>query len=85
MLSFKNYSRSMRVPFVIYADFESCIKPVVTCQPNPNMSFTSKIQKHIPMSFCIYVKCFDDSVYASRLVTYTAKNENDDVGQIICR
>ena len=34
------------------------------------------------MSFCIYVKCFDDNVYAPCLVTYTAKNENDDVGQI---
>ena len=27
MLSFNHYNRSMRVPFVIYADFESCIKP----------------------------------------------------------
>ena len=29
MLSFKNYNRSMRVPFVVYADFESCIKHLI--------------------------------------------------------
>ena len=46
VLHFKNYNRSMRVPFVIYADFESCIVPVDTCQPNPNKSYTNKIQKN---------------------------------------
>ena len=40
MLSFKNYNRSMRVPFVVYADFESCIKPLDTCQPKTNESYT---------------------------------------------
>ena len=32
-LSFRNYNRSLRVPFTVYADFESIIKPVDTCQP----------------------------------------------------
>jgi len=84
-LSFENYKRSMRVPFVIYADFESSIKPIDSCQPNPNESFTRKIQKHIPISFCINVKCFNDSIYAPRLVTFTAETEDDDVGQIFCK
>ena len=82
MLSFKNYNRSMRVPFVVYADFESCIKPLDTCQPKTDESYTNKIQKHIPISFCIYVKCFDDNVYTPHTVTFTAENEDDDVGQI---
>jgi len=72
----------MRVPFVIYADFESYIKPIDTCQPNPNDSYTNKHQKHIPMSFCIYVKCIDNSVYTRPQITYIAGNEDDDVGQI---
>ena len=82
MLRFKNYNRSMRVPFVIFADFESSIKPLDTCQPKTNESYTNKIQKHIPISFCIYAKCFDDSVYTPHMVTFTAENEDDDVGQI---
>jgi len=43
MLGFKNYSRSMRHPFVVYADFESFIKPIDTCQPDPSKSYTKNI------------------------------------------
>ena len=31
MLKFKNYHRGEKVPFIIYADFESCIKSIHTC------------------------------------------------------
>src|SRR5688572_8188977 len=82
MLSFKNYYRKMRVPFVVYADFESFIKPIDTCQPNPNTSYTNKYQKHVPSSFCYYIKCFDDDLYSQAPVTYTAENDDDDVAQI---
>ena len=82
VLCFKNYNTSMRVPFVIYADFESCIKPLDTCQPQTNESYTNKIQKHMPISFSIYVKCFDDSVCTPHAVTFAAENEDDYVGQI---
>ena len=30
MLKFKNYKNSMRVPFIVYADFESFNKPIDT-------------------------------------------------------
>jgi len=48
---FKNYNRSMRVPIVIYADFESFIKPISTCQSDPRKSYTNKYQKHVTCSF----------------------------------
>ena len=82
MLSFKNYYRKMRVPFIVYADFESFIKPIDTCQPNPNTSYTNKYQKHVPSSFCYYIKCFDDDLYSQDPVMFTAENEDDDVAQI---
>ncbi len=47
-LSFENYNRSMRVPFIVYADFESFIKPIDTCGPNPKNSYTKQYQKHTP-------------------------------------
>ena len=81
-LSFKNYNRSMRVPFIVYADFESFIKPIDTCEPNPKNSYTKQYQKHTPSSFCYYIKCFDDEVYYQNPVTYTATTENEDVAQI---
>ena len=82
MLSFKNYNRSMRVPFVVYADFESIIKSIDTCQPDPRTSYTKPYQKHIPSSFCYYIKCFDDDVYSQEPVSFTAKSEDDSVAQI---
>ena len=74
-----NIERSMRVPFVVYADFESFIKPINTCDPDEKQSFTKQHQKHAPSSFCYYIKCFDDTVYKGKLVTYTASSETDDV------
>ena len=69
----------MRVPFVIYADFESYITPINTCGPDEKQPFTKQYQNHIPSSFCYYIKCFDDTVYKGKLVTYTAMSETDDV------
>ncbi|KAL4153311.1 hypothetical protein QTP88_001144 [Uroleucon formosanum] len=55
-LEFQNYNHSLRVPFVIYADFECTLKPIYTCQPNDTESFTKCYQKHIPNNFCYYIK-----------------------------
>ena len=82
ILSFKNYNRSMRVPFIVYADFESFIKPIDTCRPSPENSYTKQYQKHTPSSFCYYIKCFDDEVYYQNPVTYTASTDNEDVAHI---
>ena len=76
-LKFKNYNRSLRVPFIVYADFESFIEPIHTCQPDPNTSYTKQYQKHTPSSFCYYIKCFSDDVYKHEPVSYVA--ESDDV------
>ena len=78
-LKFNHVERSMRVPFVVYADFESYIKPINTCSPNEKQSFTKQYQKQIPSSFCYHIKCFDETVYKGKLVTYTAMSETDDV------
>jgi len=43
ILGFKNYNRLMRHPFVVYADFESFIKPTDTCQPDPGKTYTKNI------------------------------------------
>ena len=72
----------MRVPFIVYADFEAVTKPG---QPNPEQSYTKQYQKHIPSSFCYYIKCFDDTAYEGKPVTYTAENEDDDVAQIFLK
>ena len=62
MLMFKNYHRSERAPFMVYADSESLNKPIHSCEPDPEKSYTKKYQKHEPISFSYYIKCFDDTV-----------------------
>ncbi|XP_065639495.1 uncharacterized protein LOC136072263 [Hydra vulgaris] len=71
ILEFTNYNRSMKVPFVIYADFESFIKPIDTCTPNPDESYTNNTKN-------IHQKTIGHSI----LATFTADSEDDDVAQI---
>ena len=76
-IKFKNYLYSERAPFAIYADFESILKPLDTCKPNPNKSYTLKYNKHEPVSFVYYIKSFNESVYKSKLRSYVKENEED--------
>ena len=76
-IKFKNYLHSERAPFVIYADFESLLKPLDACEPDPNKSYTLKYQKHEPLSFVYYIKSFDESVYKSEKRIYIKENEED--------
>ena len=61
---FKNHDRSMRVPFIVYADFESFTPQLSTCQLNSEKSYTKQYQKHILSGFCYHIKCFDDTVFS---------------------
>ena len=74
MLKYKHYHRSKKVPFIVYADFEPYIKPMQSCYPNPEISYTKQYQKHEPSSFCYYIKCFDGGVCKSKLVSYTGED-----------
>ena len=75
MLKFVKYYRGERVPFVIYADFECCINSIHTCDLNPESSYTKQYQKHEPISFYYYIKCFDSKVYLPiRERSYTEKD-----------
>ena len=76
-LRFKNFYRSEKAPFVIYVDFESLIKPMDSCNPDQNKSYTMKYQKHEAISFCYYIKSFNENVYKSRLRQYTKTNDKD--------
>ena len=74
ILKFENYYKGERLPFIIYADTESLIKPIQTCEADPEKSYTKKYQKHEPISFSYYIKCFDDNVFKPRLRSYTGED-----------
>ena len=71
-IKFKNYNHSLRVPFVIYADFECLLHNINTCQPNPEKSYINKYQKHYPISFTYYVKYSNG--YYKKPVTYIGED-----------
>ena len=76
-LRFKNFLHFEKAPFAIYADFESLIKPMDNCDPDPNKSYTKKYQKHKPISFSYYISSSIDGVYKPILRKYTKTKEED--------
>ena len=76
-LRFKNFLHSEKAPFAIYADFESLIKPMDNCDPDPNKSYTKKIQKHEPISFSYYIYSSIDGVFKPVLRKYTKTKPED--------
>ena len=59
ILEFKNFKHSMHVPIVVYADFECLTKPIESCKPNLDHSYTEQYQKHEPSGFCFNIVCDD--------------------------
>ena len=61
-IKYNHGEKSMKLPFVIYADLESLLEKMSTCQNNPNKSSTTKINKHTPSGYSIFTHCsFDES------------------------
>ena len=72
----------MRVPFIVYADFESFTPQLSTCQPNPDKTYTERYQKHTFSGFCYHIKCFDGTLYSQEPVTFVKEFSDDDVAKI---
>ena len=76
-LRFKKFLHSEKAPFAVYADFESLIKPMDNCDPDPNKSYTKKYQKHEPISFSYYINSSIDGVFKPVLRKYTKTKPKD--------
>ena len=50
-MAFQNFHKQMKAPYVVYADFESIVKKIHTCEPSNKKSFTVKTEKHEPCGF----------------------------------
>lgn len=73
ILQFENIEKQLRIPFIIYADFESILEPLHTVEPNPEKSYSVKCYQHEPYSFAYYIKCsFNDDL--SKLEIYRGEN-----------
>ena len=61
-IKYNHGEKSMKLPFVIYADLECLLEKMSTCQNNPNKLSTTEINKHAPSGYSIFTYCsFDES------------------------
>ena len=81
ILNFQNHYKKIPIPFVVYADFECFTKPINSCQPNPNCSFTQEYQKHEPSGYCLYLKGLDGINDNYKPIVYTKKSEDEDISE----
>ena len=51
ILKYNEGDKSMRVPFIIYADLECLLEKMNTCHNNPEKSSTTKTNKHKPSGY----------------------------------
>ena len=61
LISFKNYSKQIPIPFKIHADFQCILKKGdgdIEC--SSNSSYIRKYQNHVPCSFAYQVVCVDN-------------------------
>ena len=61
-IKYNQGEKSIKLPFVVYADLECLLEKMSTCYNNPEKSSTTKINKHTPSGYSIFTHCsFDKS------------------------
>ena len=62
IIKYNQGEKSIKLPFVIYADLECLLEKMSTCINNPNESSTTEINKHTTSGYSIFTSCsFDES------------------------
>ena len=57
LINYNKGEKSLKVPFIIYADLECILKKISTCYNSPDLSSTTKINQHMPSGYSIYTNC----------------------------
>ena len=53
IIKYNQGEKSIKLPFVVYADLECLFEKMSTCQNNPNESSTTQINKHTPSGYSL--------------------------------
>ena len=73
ILKYNQGEKSMKVPFIIYADLESLLEKMTTCHNNPEKSSTIKINKHAASGYSMFTHCSFDTT-KNKLDYYRGNN-----------
>ena len=60
IIKYNQGEKSIKLPFIIYADLECLLEKMSTCYNNPEESSTTKINKHTPSGYSLFTHCSFD-------------------------
>ena len=55
ILKYNHGEKSLKAPFMIYADLQCLPEKMHSCQNNPEKSYTGKKIKHTPSSYKLFI------------------------------
>ena len=55
-VEFKDGQNQFKVPFIMYADFESILEPMDHGSSDPTKPYTNEVNQHTPSGWCVYGK-----------------------------
>ena len=73
IIKYNQGEKSIKLPFVIYADLECLLEKMSTCQNKLNESSTTEINKHTPSGYSIFTHCSFDQT-RNKLNHYRGKD-----------
>ena len=60
IIKYTQGEKSIKLPFIIYADLECLLEKMSTCYNNPKESSTIEINKHTPSGYSLFMPCSFD-------------------------
>ena len=73
IIKYNQGEKSIKLPFVIYADLECLLEKISTCYNNTRESSTTEINKHTPSGYSLFTHCSFDKT-KNKLDYYRGKD-----------
>ena len=73
IIKYNQGEKSIKLPFIIYADLECLIEKMSTCYNNPEESSTTEINKHTSSGCSLFTHCSFDKT-KNKLDYYRGKD-----------
>ena len=73
IIKYNQREKSIKLPFVVYADLECLLEKMSTCHNNPKESSTTDINKRVPSGYSWFTHCSFDQT-KNKLYHYRGKD-----------
>ena len=73
IIKYNQGEKSIKLPFIIYAELECLLEKMSTCYNNPEESSTTEINKHTPSGYSLFTHCSFDKA-KNKLDYYRGKD-----------